>query len=103
MTLIRRFAWVAAISWVLLGTSLAVTTAHAASPTRDSEITSELTARLRQYDPDMASLIRVSTTDGVVTLTGYARTTAAIAKASRLAWSVEGVAKVENHIALIDY
>lgn len=102
MTSIRRFAWIAAACCVVLGSSgLVPLTARAAATVSDSQITSEVAARLNTYDPDMARLIRVSTHDRVVTLSGHAWTTAAVAKAAQIAWTVDGVVKVENHILLM--
>jgi len=101
MIRIRRFAWIAAACCVVLGATVVAPGARAAQTVSDSHITSEVTAKLNTYDPDMARLIRVSTHDGVVTLSGHAWTNAALAKATRIAWSVDGVVKVENHIALM--
>jgi len=56
-------------------------------------------ALLRSAEVD-ASKINVSTKDNMVTLAGTVRTWAEKVDAARAAWSVPGVASVENHISV---
>ena len=67
----------------------------------DSEITTKIKAKLAA-DPDVSALdIKVETDkNGVVVLTGTAKSQAEANKAHAIAHSVEGVTKVINHIKI---
>jgi osmotically-inducible protein OsmY len=76
-----------------LGTSIANTAA-------DTQITAEVKARLLA-DSELASLsISVSTTDGKVTLSGSASSPDEIARAVKIAISVDGVKQVVSTLQL---
>ena len=69
-----------------------------ADATADARITGEIKAKLLR-DPDVSAWhISVSTTDGVVTLSGSAASAGAIGKAMLLAMDTEGVRQVISTI-----
>ena len=67
-------------------------------PTNDPGIVEQLEAAISRAPALAGTDIRVESHDGVVTLTGFARTMEDIAAAARLAWRVPGVRDVNNDI-----
>jgi hypothetical protein len=61
----------------------------------DRAITEQVVARLAS-DPNLAGVIRVATTDGIVTLTGMVRNTSMLHRAIELTERVDGVRGVND-------
>jgi osmotically-inducible protein OsmY len=71
-----------------------------ASQQSDLLITANVKGKLEADVPDVAPAIKVSTHDGVVTLTGVALTQDYLVKAVFDARSVDGVVQVKNELSL---
>jgi len=78
---------------------LTATVAVQADEAGDHQITQLVKEKLATKDPQVAPRIAVTTHDGVVTLRGVAFTPQYILDVLRDAGSVQGVTKVENHLA----
>jgi osmotically-inducible protein OsmY len=71
---------------------------YAAVPASDSEITDRVMHKIKEADPGIAQRIRVSTSDGVVTLEGTLFTFGEIQQVLNATRTVPGVAKVQNRL-----
>lgn len=78
---------------------LAATGSVLASDASDQEITQSVKDKLATSVPQIARRIDVTTHDGVVTLRGTTLTANYMLSALQQARSVQGVTKVENHLA----
>lgn len=67
----------------------------------DSWITTKVKSELAAHKDVSATHTHVTTIDGVVTLTGNAKTTVEKEKSAEIAGNVEGVKKVENRLVVI--
>jgi len=73
-----------------------------ADATADIRLTATIKAKFAKADDVSALNIKVSTTEGVVTLSGHARSAAEVAKAITIARDTEGVEKVRSTIEIGD-
>jgi osmotically-inducible protein OsmY len=87
------------LSGVVGALLLTATVVVQADEAGDQQITQQVKEKLASKDPQIAPRIEVTTRDGVVTLRGVAFTPQYILDALRDAGSVQGVTKVENHLA----
>ncbi|MBF0329028.1 MAG: BON domain-containing protein [Nitrospirae bacterium] len=71
---------------------------QAAAIADDSALTAEVKLKLKQAPSLKDAPIEVSTTDGVVTLTGEVKTAQAKGAATKMAKGVKGVKSVENEL-----
>ena len=78
---------------------LTTTVVVQADEASDQQITQQVKQKLFANDPQVAPRIEVTTRDGVVSLKGVAFTPQYILDVLRDARSVQGVTKVENHLA----
>jgi osmotically-inducible protein OsmY len=85
----------------LLAAVLALASAGAvADPAQDAELAKRVTRALEKEDRMQAAAIDVTAKDGVVTLWGTALTPDERQRASRVAYRIVGVKKVENRLAI---
>jgi osmotically-inducible protein OsmY len=87
------------LSGVVAAFLLTTTVAVQADDGSDQQITQQVKEKLAAKDPQVAPRIEVTTHDGVVSLHGVAFTPQYILDVLRDAGSVQGVTKVENHLA----
>lgn len=67
----------------------------------DSVLTANVKAKLKKASSLKGSTIEVSTTDGIVTLTGEVKTKQAKGAATNIAKAVKGVKSVDNQITIV--
>lgn len=84
---------------VLLGSGAIAHSSPGAQPVSDSQITDQVVAAVRRTAPNLVRL-EVNTKDGVVTVSGQARSAQAAMNAIQAAQSVPGVTKVRNKLSL---
>jgi osmotically-inducible protein OsmY len=87
------------LSGVVAAFLLTTTVVVQADEASDQQITQQVKQKLFAKDPQVAPRIEVTTHDGVVSLKGVAFTPQYILDVLRDAGSVQGVTKVENHLA----
>lgn len=83
---------------VLLAASSGAALAQDPVPVDDETIFQQVEAAIRRSDTLAHAAIEVRAKDGLVTLSGVARTIEEIALAGSLAWRVRGVTSVHNDI-----
>lgn len=74
---------------------------QAAAIVDDTTITTEVKVKLKKTKALKGAEIDVSTTDGVVTLTGTVNSKSAKATAAKIAKAVKGVKSVENELTIV--
>jgi len=100
--MVTKLAWAGAAAVVLSGALLAVSAGRANATTSDVprasdvQITSQVEQKIVRDVPDASYRIRVSTQDGVVTLSGLADSVFAKAKVIEDAHAVAGVTAVKD-------
>ena len=95
----RAWTVVAAGCWALA--SAATFAASSPQPKSDAEITDQVAAKLAQESPDLAQRVKVTTHDGVVTLSGSAESGELALKALNDAHRVPGVTQVRNRMKVV--
>lgn len=71
-----------------------------AGPERAS-LAERVSARLAERDPEVASRVEVSASEGVVLLRGVVRLLEHALQAERIAWTTAGVSDVENELRVV--
>jgi hyperosmotically inducible protein len=82
------------------GTSVAGNNAGSNQPVSDSYITTKVKAELAKDSATKAKDIKVTTTDGVVVLSGTVRSEAEKQMAEQDARNIKGVAEVRNQLSV---
>lgn len=100
-----RMAWIGAV--VMAGSMLTASVALAkpapltVGAKRDSQITRQLRRELSRQMPDSTYRIRISTKNGVVTLSGLANSGESELKAVHDAQVIHGVRRVKDHLSVV--
>jgi osmotically-inducible protein OsmY len=93
--------------WLAVGAGVAAVSAARQERTignaiNDTQIKSQIVARLQNTSADMFLNVSVTSVEGRVLLTGRVVKPDTRLSASRVAWSVEGVRRVDNEIEVTD-
>jgi len=101
----RRTHFIVAVAFgctaYIAGAAFAATASASPTSVSDAQITREVQAKLKADMPFSAEELRVSTRNGVVTLSGRAETNYAEVRAIEDAHGVTGVTKVKNELTVV--